>query len=399
MPNTFPSDTEPVPDRTSPTADVTGPETDAPSVRTRWTPPVPGSRRRPLVPRWLIIAVAATIVVAAVAIGLGLWAASLSEVRVPSLNGLDRAAAEARLQEAGLVLRVGDRRFSETVPTGQVVDQSPAPGTKVAEGAVVTVALSAGTENFPLPDVVGSNVDAARRTLRDRGLSVDVQTVASDRPQGTVVESFPSPGVTVAAGDTVRLSVAAGSGTGGALLPSDLTGTTIVLDPAPMPVAGGADTTMDVARRLRALLEASGAKVVVTRDVTDSGEALTTLARGRRAKESSSTALVGFSVVQVGTAGLNVLSLPATGTTQPFYLASAGLATAVSGAFKTAGRPVIDAVATNDVILTGTGVPAVRVRLGSLASPDDKLLFADPQWADDVARSVYRAIGSVYGSK
>ena len=43
--------------------------------------------------------------------------------------------------------------------------------------------------------------------------------------------------------------------------------------------------------------------------------------------------------------------------------------------------------------------PAVRLRLGSVASPDDKLLFTDPQWADDVARAVYRAIASVYGSK
>ena len=142
-----------------------------------------------------------------------------------------------------------------------------------------------------------------------------------------------------------------------------------------------------------------GAKVMDTREVTDSGDALSTATRARKARETSSTALIGFAIAQSGQAGLSVLSLPATGTTQPFYLASAGLASALTDALKNAGRSVATSPATNDTVVTGTGVPAVRLRLGSLASPDDKLLFTDPQWADDVARAVYRAIGTVYGSK
>jgi hypothetical protein len=138
---------------------------------------------------------------------------------------------------------------------------------------------------------------------------------------------------------------------------------------------------------------------MVTREVTDSGESAATLNRARRAKETSSSALIGFSVAQSGTAGLIVVSLPATGTTQPYYLASASLATALTDAIRAAGKPVTTSIATSDLLLTGTGVPAVRLRLGSLGSTDDKLSFTDPQWADDVARAVYRAIGSVYGSK
>ncbi|MDO8916008.1 MAG: PASTA domain-containing protein [Coriobacteriia bacterium] len=336
---------------------------------------------------------------AGVTIGLVLWSARLATVRVPAVVGLDRTAAATRLQEFGLTMRVGDRRFSDTVPPGEIVDQSPAPGSKVQEGSQVVVAVSAGTENFPMPDVTGMALDKARSVLRDRGLSVEVLTVASDRPQGTVVETFPSPGVTVATGTQVRINVAAGNGTGATLLPTDLTGKTFMLDPEPMPATGVADTSMDVARRLRALLEASGAKVMVTREVTDSGEKAGTLSRARRAKETSSTALIGFTVTQSGSAGLVVMSLPATGTTQPFYLVSASLAAALTDAIRAAGRPVTTSVAAADLILTGTGVPAVRLRLGSLGAPDDKLMFTDPQWADDVARAVYRAIGSVYGSK
>lgn len=339
------------------------------------------------------------VLLAGVTIGLVLWSARLATVRVPAVVGLDRTAAATRLQEFGLTMRVGDRRFSDTVPPGEIVDQSPAPGSKVQEGSQVVVAVSAGTENFPMPDVTGMALDKARSVLRDRGLSVEVLTVASDRPQGTVVETFPSPGVTVATGTQVRINVAAGNGTGATLLPTDLTGKTFMLDPEPMPATGVADTSMDVARRLRALLEASGAKVMVTREVTDSGEKAGTLSRARRAKETSSTALIGFTVTQSGSAGLVVMSLPATGTTQPFYLVSASLAAALTDAIRAAGRPVTTSVAAADLILTGTGVPAVRLRLGSLGAPDDKLMFTDPQWADDVARAVYRAIGSVYGSK
>jgi hypothetical protein len=365
--------------------------------RPRWSPPAAGSPRRPIIPRWLPFAAGGVVVLSLIVVGLVLWNARLATVRVPALVGLDRTAASTRLQELGLTMRVGDRRFSDTVPPGQIVDQSPVPGTQVQEGAEVVVALSAGTENFPMPDVTGMTLEQARTILRDRGLSVEVLTVASDRPQGTVIESFPSPGVTVATGTQVRVSVAAGNGTGGALLPSDMTGKTFMLDPEPVP--GGADVSMDVARRLRALLEASGAKVMVTREVTDSGAAAGTLNRARRAKETSSTALIGFSVAQSGAAGLVVMSLPATGSTQPYYLASASLATALGDALRVAGKPVAVSIAAADLILTGTGVPAVRLRLGSLAAADDKLSFTDPQWADDVARAVYRAMSSVYGAK
>jgi hypothetical protein len=371
-----------------------------PSVpRPRWSPPAPGARRRPIIPRWVPFAAGGAILVAGLIVGLAVWSARLATVRVPTLAGLDRTAATNRLQELGLTLHVGDRRYSSTVAAGQVVDQSPAAGVKVQEGAEVVVALSAGTEDFPMPDVTGWALEKARVTLRDRGLSVEVITVASDRVQGTVVATFPSPGVTVATGTQVRINVAAGGGTGAALLPTDLTGKTFMLDPEPSPAVGVTDSAMDIARRLRALLEASGAKVMVTREVTDSGETAATLNRARRAKETSSSALIGFSVAQSGTAGLIVVSLPATGTTQPYYLASASLATALTDAIRAAGKPVTTSIATSDLLLTGTGVPAVRLRLGSLGSTDDKLSFTDPQWADDVARAVYRAIGSVYGSK
>jgi N-acetylmuramoyl-L-alanine amidase len=339
-------------------------------------------------------------VLASVAIGVIVYFVALSAVvRVPSVQGLDRVAAATRLQEVGLRIAIGDRRFSDTVPTGLVVGQSPAPGAKVRDGALVTVSISAGTESFAMPDVTGMPLEKARRLLRERGLAVDMETAVSDKAQGTVIESFPSPGIMVAAGDSVRITVASGGPSSGTLLPTDLTGKTIVLDPAPMPVGSGSDTALDVARRIRALLEASGARVVVTREVTDSGAKVSAPARGKKAKEASATAVVGLVIAGSGQGGYAVMSVPATTGTEPFFLASASLASALAAAVKETGKPVVSEPAVGDAVLTGTGVPAVRLRLGSTALPGDRALFADPGWADDISRAVYRAIGSVYGSK
>jgi N-acetylmuramoyl-L-alanine amidase len=370
-----------------------------PPVRTPWTPPVPGSRRRPLVPRWAFYAIGGTVLATVATVALVYFVALGAVVRVPSVQGLDRVAATTRLQEIGLRIAIGDKRFSDSVPAGLVVGQSPAPGAKVSDGAVVTVSISAGTESFAMPDVTGMPLEKGRRLLRERGLAVDMATAVSDQAQGTVIESFPSPGVMVSAGDSVRITVASGGPSSGTLLPTDLTGKSIVLDPAPMPAGSASDTTLDVARRIRALLEASGARVVVTREVTDSGDKVSAPARAKKAKEASATAVVGLMIANSGQGGYAVLSVPATTGTEPFFLASASLASALAAAVKETGKPVVSEPAVGDAVLTSTGVPAVRLRLGSTALPGDRTLFADPGWADDVSRAVYRAIGSVYGSK
>lgn len=358
-------------------------------------------RRRGLIPQWLPWAAGGTLAVIIVGVVLAVVFSRADIVRVPSLQGMDRKAAQTRLQELGLKLVVGDQRFSASAPLGSIIDQKPAAGTQVEGGAAVTVALSAGSEAFPMPDVVGSTLDAARKKLRDRGLTVEFQTVPSDKDQGTVVSSVPSPGVTVLTGDTVRLTVAAGTSGSDALLPSDLKGKTFVLDPMPMPAGGGTtDPLLGVATRVRALLEASGARVVVTREVTDTGDNANTLARSKRAKEASGTALVGFTVTQSGADGLAVQSVPNTSTTQPTYVKSLSLTQALTDALKVKFPNVASTTASDsDTILNATGVPAVRIRLGSVQSAADKLSFIDPVWADNVANAVYRSIAQVYGGQ
>ncbi len=67
-------------------------------------------------------------------------------VAVPGLLGLDRAAAEAALQQAQLTGSFATRDLPAGDPgVGKVVAVDPAPGTQVAAGSTVTVTIGQAT--------------------------------------------------------------------------------------------------------------------------------------------------------------------------------------------------------------------------------------------------------------
>lgn len=100
--------------------------------------------------------------------------ASVEEV--PNLAGmtLDEAAQAAR--KAGLNLTLENRFYSVTVPSGHVLSQSPAPGTKVRSDWYIRVTESTGPQKVAIPDTVGKNArDAA---MQIRRAQLDLGTVA-----------------------------------------------------------------------------------------------------------------------------------------------------------------------------------------------------------------------------
>lgn len=131
-------------------------------------------------------------------------------VEVPELRGLaDREAAE-RLRGAGLVLAGRDSVAHPTLPAGAVVGQSPVPGQRAAPGDSVHLTVSVGPEERDVPDLYRVRGDRARAVLEATGFRVEVDSVESERPRGTVLELDPEPGTAVTLPGEVRLTISRG---------------------------------------------------------------------------------------------------------------------------------------------------------------------------------------------
>jgi serine/threonine-protein kinase len=130
------------------------------------------------------------------------------ELPVPSVVGLRRQAAERQLIDAGFEVR-RRREFSDTVPRGAVIETSPPAGTVVQRGTTVTLVLSRGEEQVPVPDLVGSSRAAAERALAAVGLVGSfTERETADAEEGTVLEQDPAAGASVPRESTVALVIA-----------------------------------------------------------------------------------------------------------------------------------------------------------------------------------------------
>ncbi len=126
---------------------------------------------------------------------------------VPDLQGLSRAGVEARARRLHVSPALS-RRHSES-PAGVAIAQSPAPGTRVAQGATVRVVLSAGPPPVPVPMVLGSSAASAESLIANAGLRYSATAVAAPGTvAGVVVRQSPgAPGI-LPRGSTVALAVA-----------------------------------------------------------------------------------------------------------------------------------------------------------------------------------------------
>jgi hypothetical protein len=346
------------------------------------------SRRPTLVPAWLIATLVALGVLALAAAVFVPLLGDTDTVAVPSLEGLDRAVARSRLAQAGLLMTIGDTRFSSNVAAGGVLEQEPPAGAGAEPGSTISVILSAGADTFEMPDLVGTDVQIARVRLLERGVIVEIETIAADVAEGTVVSTLPAPGAEVRTGSTVKLTVAGAVGSD-ILLPGDLTGEIVLIDPEP-PSGEETDIVMEVTRHLRALLEASGAEVLVTRSALETQAPVP--ARAAWAAEASATVAVGLGFGDVPGGTRLVRSLPASPDYVDTYLASVEFARSLASELAQAGEDVSLGLPVEDTVLVASSAPGARLLLGDPADAENVDLVSDPTWADTIARALYRAV-------
>ena len=171
------------------------------------------ARRRqvPRFPWWV-----PTAVLAILALAIPIYAL-IPKATVPSVAGLDRAAATGVLQQAGL--RVVEIEAADaTIPPGQAIKTDPAANSPYKPNQVAQLFVSRGKCEGECPTKVpvvdGLLVDEAKSALVAAGFVVDrVNQVPDPRPPGTVVTTNPPGGQEVAAHEKVIINAAIGPAT------------------------------------------------------------------------------------------------------------------------------------------------------------------------------------------
>ena len=152
----------------------------------------PRTQSRPPV-AWIWGAVAVLIVIVAAA---GYWIFTLAPtelvggnaaVEVPELTGMSYDDAENLLSDLGLTPHRSDEA-SETVPLDEVMEQTPAAGTRVGPGQEIELLVSSGPPKATLPSLVYASESDAKATIEENGLVYGTTTVehSPNVPSGTV---------------------------------------------------------------------------------------------------------------------------------------------------------------------------------------------------------------------
>jgi eukaryotic-like serine/threonine-protein kinase len=135
-----------------------------------------------------------------------------SLIEIPDVRGLTVAAARADLEELGFIV---DEEIvpDDTIDIGLVAGTRPPAGERLERGETVTLLVSAGPADIPVPPLEGLTLTEATARLHEAGLEVgDVRFEQSDTaPADTVIAQDPPAGALVTALTRVHLVVSGGS--------------------------------------------------------------------------------------------------------------------------------------------------------------------------------------------
>jgi serine/threonine-protein kinase len=164
-----------------------------------------GDRRRAL----LLVAVA----LMAITVLGSTWYVTLGRyTESPQLVNMTKTQAEQRAARDGFKLIYMDGQYSETVAKDTVLTQKPRAGDRVVKGGTLSLSLSLGPERYPVPDVTGMELAAARGQLEATKLKLKEGTAEySDTvPEGVVISTDPKADTSLKPGSVVTVVVSKG---------------------------------------------------------------------------------------------------------------------------------------------------------------------------------------------
>ena len=145
--------------------------------------------------RWIALGLA-------VSVGVFGWYALIgpgSRVVVPSTVGATQSEAKSVLDPLGLTFLVVEKRFSEEIPEGYIIESSPAAGKRVEQGGNINLVVSKGPERFLIPQLTGLKPQAAKNLISKFPIKIEpiLEEFNTEIPKGYVIGSNPAAGENV----------------------------------------------------------------------------------------------------------------------------------------------------------------------------------------------------------
>ena len=136
------------------------------------------------------------------------------KIKVPNFAEMNLDSVKKKIKNLGLELGNVDEEYSDSVPRGEVISQSPNANESVDKGSKVNVTISKGkeikSETINIPDVSGKSVEEAKSILSNAGVGVNPvkgEAAKSEGEAGKVYSQSQSGSLTIKQGEKVTITI------------------------------------------------------------------------------------------------------------------------------------------------------------------------------------------------
>jgi serine/threonine-protein kinase len=127
----------------------------------------------------------------------------LEQIELTNFQGKTSDQAQSELTAAGLIVN-SKYEYSDTIPIGTVISQSPSDVSTVGKGETIALVISKGPSKIFIPNVYSLSKLAATKILEDLGFKVEFKYIAKKK---SVTNMSPKYGTAVTPGSTVTITL------------------------------------------------------------------------------------------------------------------------------------------------------------------------------------------------
>jgi serine/threonine-protein kinase len=163
---------------------------------------------------WILVFIAVVLLAAAAAYAIVNQLQTTPEepaaVSIPNVVGQKADEARARLEAAGFKVTEQGKESEEA--QGTVLETNPKGGEQAPAGSTVALVVSAGPSVVEVPKFTGLTLAEARSEADKVGLEIrrDNSVPSENVPEGHIIAQNPNPGLQIAKGSTVRVTISTG---------------------------------------------------------------------------------------------------------------------------------------------------------------------------------------------